>query len=95
MGISRFLTRTGKGIYKLSKATNIVGVSVLAMMMLFTVTDVCLRYFFNRIQLQAREVSIIRGICRQVDWYGRKRYDDGLKTETQRTPIENKRPKSE
>jgi len=48
MEISRFLARTGKGIYKLSKATNIVGVSVLAMMMLFTVTDVCLRYFFNR-----------------------------------------------
>jgi tRNA/rRNA methyltransferase len=38
------------------------------------------RYFFNRLKLQAREVSIIRGICRQVDWYSNKRYDDGLKT---------------
>jgi tRNA/rRNA methyltransferase len=38
-----------------------------------------LRYFFTRIQLRAREVSIIRGICRQVNWYGNKRYQDGLK----------------
>jgi tRNA/rRNA methyltransferase len=38
------------------------------------------RYFFNRLKLQAREVSIIRGICRQVNWYSNKRYDDGLKT---------------
>ncbi len=28
------------------------------------------RRFFNRIGLQAREVRIIRGICRQIDWYG-------------------------
>ena len=32
-----------------------------------------LRHFFNRMQLRAKEVSIIRGICRQIDWYGRKR----------------------
>ena len=44
-----------------------------------------LRRFFNRIQLRAGEVSIIRGICRQVDWYGRKRYDDGRVTQ-QETP---------
>ncbi|MBW2192246.1 MAG: RNA methyltransferase, partial [Deltaproteobacteria bacterium] len=46
-------------------------------------------------QLKAREVNIIRGICRQVDWYGRKRYDDGLKTTTHGTTPENKRSKSE
>jgi len=23
-------------------------------------------------------VSIIRGICRQINWYGKKRYEDGL-----------------
>ena len=34
-----------------------------------------LRHFFNRMQLRAKEVSIIRGICRQIDWYGRKRCD--------------------
>lgn len=38
------------------------------------------RRFFNRLQLRAKEVSIIRGLCRQVDWYGKKCYEDG-KTE--------------
>jgi tRNA/rRNA methyltransferase len=36
-----------------------------------------LRNFFNRFQLRAKEVSIIRGICRQVDWYGKKCCEDG------------------
>lgn len=34
-----------------------------------------LRHFLNRMRLRAREVSIIRGICRQIDWYGRKRFN--------------------
>jgi tRNA/rRNA methyltransferase len=38
-----------------------------------------LRHFFSRMQLRAREVSIIRGICRQINWYGKKCYQDGLK----------------
>ena len=38
-----------------------------------------IRQFFNRLQLRAKEVSIIRGICRQVDWYGKKCYEDGKK----------------
>ncbi len=38
-----------------------------------------LRRFFTRMQLRAREVSIIRGIIRQVEWYARKNYEDGLK----------------
>ncbi len=38
-----------------------------------------LRRFFTRMQLRAREVSIIRGIIRQVDWYARKNFEDGLK----------------
>jgi tRNA/rRNA methyltransferase len=37
------------------------------------------RQFFTRMQLRAREVNIIRGICRQIDWYSQKRYNDGLK----------------
>lgn len=37
-----------------------------------------LRHFFTRMQLRAKEVSIIRGICRQVDWYAGKRYRDGV-----------------
>jgi tRNA/rRNA methyltransferase len=36
-----------------------------------------LRHFFSRLQLRAGEVSIIRGICRQIDWYAGKCYRDG------------------
>lgn len=36
-----------------------------------------LRLFFSRMPLRAREVAIIRGICRQMDWYGEKCYLDG------------------
>lgn len=36
------------------------------------------RHFLTRIQLRAKEVSIIRGLCRQVNWYGTKCYQDGL-----------------
>jgi len=38
-----------------------------------------LRHFFTRMQLRAREVSVIRGICRQINWYARKCYKDGRK----------------
>ncbi len=38
-----------------------------------------LRRFFNRFPLRAKEVAIIRGICRQIDWYGRKSHADGLR----------------
>ncbi|MDY6904999.1 MAG: RNA methyltransferase [Thermodesulfobacteriota bacterium] len=37
------------------------------------------RRFFARIGLTAKEVRLIRGICRQINWYGGKRYTDGLK----------------
>ena len=37
-----------------------------------------LRRFFARLPLRAAETSIIRGICRQIRWYGDKRYTDGL-----------------
>ncbi|TES92589.1 MAG: RNA methyltransferase [Desulfobacteraceae bacterium] len=37
------------------------------------------RRFFTRLKLRAKEVNIIRGLCRQVDWYGKKRYEDGKK----------------
>jgi tRNA/rRNA methyltransferase len=36
-----------------------------------------LRHFGTRLKLRAKEVSIIRGICRQIDWYGKKCYRDG------------------
>jgi tRNA/rRNA methyltransferase len=47
-----------------------------------------MRQFFTRIQLRAREVSIIRGLCRQVDWYARKNYEDGLEEGRRQNPKE-------
>jgi tRNA/rRNA methyltransferase len=38
-----------------------------------------IRQFCTRLRLRAKEVSIIRGIIRQIDWYGEKRYRDGLR----------------
>ncbi|MBC2712616.1 MAG: RNA methyltransferase [Desulfosarcina sp.] len=38
-----------------------------------------IRRFFSRLPFRSGEVSIIRGICRQIHWYGNKRYADGLK----------------
>jgi tRNA/rRNA methyltransferase len=35
------------------------------------------RQFLRRLNLRAREVSIIRGLCRQVSWYGKKSFEDG------------------
>ena len=37
-----------------------------------------LRHFFTRFELRAKEVNIIRGICRQIDWYAGKCYKDGI-----------------
>ena len=37
-----------------------------------------IRSFFSRLQLRAKEVKIIRGICRQINWYGEKRLRDGI-----------------
>ncbi len=37
-----------------------------------------IRRFFTRLGLKAREVNIIRGVCRQIDWYGNKCYNDGM-----------------
>jgi tRNA/rRNA methyltransferase len=36
-----------------------------------------LRHFCSRMQLRAKEVQIVRGICRQILWYGKKCYRDG------------------
>ncbi|MCU0614867.1 MAG: RNA methyltransferase [Desulfobacterales bacterium] len=37
------------------------------------------RHFFSRLPLRAKEVNIVRGICRQINWYGKKCYEDGFK----------------
>jgi tRNA/rRNA methyltransferase len=28
------------------------------------------RRFFSRIDMRARDVRMVRGICRQIEWYG-------------------------
>ena len=38
-----------------------------------------IRRLLTRLSMRAGETSIIRGICRQIQRYGEKRYDDGLK----------------
>jgi tRNA/rRNA methyltransferase len=38
-----------------------------------------LRHFGTRMQLRAKEVQIIRGICRQIDWYGKHCFKEGKK----------------
>ncbi len=35
------------------------------------------RRFFARHGLKAREVQVIKGICRQIDWYVRRRFEAG------------------
>lgn len=35
-----------------------------------------IRRFFSRVGLQARDVKIIRGICRQIDWYTKRTIED-------------------
>jgi tRNA/rRNA methyltransferase len=40
-----------------------------------------IRQFFSRLPLRAKEVSLVRGICRQINWYGKKCYEDGFKAE--------------
>ena len=47
-----------------------------------------LRHFCSRLQLRAKEVQIVRGICRQILWYGKKCYRDGHDINTKiQTPV--------
>jgi tRNA/rRNA methyltransferase len=48
-----------------------------------------LRHFLTRLQLRAKEVMIIRGLCRQIEWFGRKNFEDGKKQGTSKnsTPL--------
>jgi tRNA/rRNA methyltransferase len=41
-----------------------------------------LRHFFSRLPLRAKEVQMIRGICRQIDWYGRNCFEQGRAAQT-------------
>jgi tRNA/rRNA methyltransferase len=51
-----------------------------------------LRRFFTRMQLQAGDVSIIRGICRQIDWYAGQCYRNGLRAADPPPALETQRP---
>jgi len=42
-----------------------------------------IRHFFTRMQPRAKEVSIIRGICRQINWYAGKCFEDGRNSREQ------------
>ena len=46
-----------------------------------------LRHFFSRMQLRAKEVRIVRGICRQIIWYGKKCYQDGLEEKDMKSKL--------
>lgn len=52
-----------------------------------------LRRFFSRIGLQAREVKIIRGICRQIEWYGEKMASEALRQAHARDKEIDSRPR--
>ncbi|MDY6832925.1 MAG: RNA methyltransferase [Thermodesulfobacteriota bacterium] len=44
------------------------------------------RRFASRVGLTAKEVKLIRGVCRQVNWYGEKRYADGRAEKKKKDP---------
>jgi tRNA/rRNA methyltransferase len=50
-----------------------------------------LRHFFTRMKLRAGEVSMVRGICRQIDWYAGKCYRDGMDGAKAPLPYVNKK----
>ena len=39
-----------------------------------------IRQFFARLPLRAKEVKLVRGICRQINWYAKKCYEEGFKS---------------
>ena len=43
-----------------------------------------LRQFGARMRLRAKEVQIVRGICRQIDWYGKHCFEQGRKSDEKR-----------
>ena len=47
VGITSVISGLSKVINPVTRVINGVGVGILALIMFFTVTDVCLRYFFN------------------------------------------------
>ena len=50
-----------------------------------------LRHFGTRMQLRAKEVQIIRGICRQIDWYGARCFEQGRSSATSKKEEVNRK----
>lgn len=50
-----------------------------------------IRRFFTRLALRAGEVSIVRGICRQIQRYGDRRYAEGMREGEKRWKVEGRR----
>jgi tRNA/rRNA methyltransferase len=42
-----------------------------------------LRRFFSRLELRGRDIKIIRGICRQIDWYTREGYKKHIREKSE------------
>jgi len=49
-----------------------------------------IRQFFSRMPLRAKEVSIVRGVYRQMNWYARKCYEDGREGRPMDPELKNK-----
>lgn len=54
-----------------------------------------LRQFFSRLPLRAKEVAIVRGIYRQINWYARKCYEDGKAGRPMDPALERKKRNSD
>ena len=50
-----------------------------------------IRQFFSRMPLRAKEVSIVRGVYRQMNWYARRCYEDGKAGRPMAPPLKNKK----
>lgn len=50
-----------------------------------------IRQFFSRMPLRAKEVSIIRGVYRQMNWYAGKCYEDGKAGRPMDPSLKNKK----
>jgi len=49
-----------------------------------------IRQFGTRMRLRAKEVQIIRGICRQIDWHGKHCYEQGRRAGAARPETGNR-----
>ena len=63
MQLSRAFNSVDKGVNSVSRAMGMLAVGILGVMMMFTVSDVCLRYFFNRPIYGSLEITVFLMVC--------------------------------